>query len=186
MSAPSQLAEKLAGTTYSLLLQSLDEALLNELWTTYGFPEFAVVVRDRHLPSLSRFLAAESIAQRHGSWGDLYMKTVADLYVEGLAQDFPGSANPWGLPFELGILAQRVIKIGEAALEGLAGLLTNDRRLYFSGSEEATMGERYQYRVKDVAAVLVSRIAFLPYGDKDTPAERDEKILALEKLYRQS
>ena len=58
----------------------------------------------------------------------------------------------------------------------LLNLLENEKRVYYAGSEEATLGHHYGYRVKDLAAYYISKIRNIPLELDEDPGKRDEAI----------
>ena len=54
--------------------------------------------------------------------------------------------------------------------------MDDDRRVYYAGSQEATFGNSYRYRVKDLAAFYISQIGNSPFEVDEAPRKRDEEI----------
>ena len=67
----------------------------------------------------------------------------------------------------------------ELAVAALRPLLDDDRVIRSSGSREATYGNGFKYRVKDLAAFFVASIRKLPFAVGEDPAVRDRAIAAL-------
>jgi len=89
-------------------------------------------------------------------------------------------AHPWGMTGELdGPLGQHLVGLGEPAVAALRPLLDDDRVIRSSGSREATYGNGFKYRVKDLAAFFVASIRKLPFAVGEDPAVRDRAIAAL-------
>ncbi|MEO1270185.1 MAG: hypothetical protein AAFX99_19025, partial [Myxococcota bacterium] len=100
-------------------------------------------------------------------------------YGQALAQDYVGMANPWGLPKTIGPLGERLLGLGEAVVPMLMANLSNDDAVTYAGSEEASIGNAYRFRVKDLAAYYLALIrAEVFIIDKD-PAARDDEIAQL-------
>jgi hypothetical protein len=96
-------------------------------------------------------------------------------------------ANPWGLPgVPDGQIAAHVLRLGEAAIPALLPLLDDDTPVQFSGSKEATYGNRFAWRVKDIAASLISRIRGIPFEADALPAARDSAIVRLKTSVKRS
>ena len=86
-------------------------------------------------------------------------------------------ANPWGLPGDLGgPVAAHVLDLGDAAVPAFAALLNDASPLRYSGSQEATYGNSYNYRVKDEAAALIAELIGVPYPVHLNPQDRDAEI----------
>jgi hypothetical protein len=88
--------------------------------------------------------------------------------------------NPWGLPGELdGDAGRHLVSLGEAAAVALEPLLDDERRVPYWGSQEATWGNSFAFRVKDFAAFFVSAIRGRPYVLHTDPSARDGDIQKL-------
>lgn len=175
----AELAEILSTAGYWGLLSS-DAA--DRAWAASGEGEgLRALVLEEDGDATARLLAAELLARRDGSPGALPSDALARAYVDGLrAGAFAEMANPWGIPSgPLGPLGERVASLGAAAIEPLAGALGDRAPVRFGGSRDATIGNSYGWRVKDVAAWVLAEItgaAFKPDGD---PVRRDAAIRAL-------
>lgn len=175
----SALANRLMTIGYIELFQGTDENALNTLWKEPEMPEsLAMLTIDPEAPALARFLAAEILFYRKEEYPpDESKKQLASVYASALARNFTGSANTWGLPNVLdGLTGEHFLALGEVAIPELTNLLDDDKRVYYEGSQEATVGHYYQYRVKDLAAYYISKIRGIPLElDKD-PNKRDVEI----------
>jgi hypothetical protein len=134
-----------------------------------------------------RFLAAE-LLQRHNRWpNDVPHDQLAVAYVAALRTDAAGMANPWGLPEDPhGPLSERVLSLGDAAIGPLLPALGDDRPLMFSGSRTASVGNSYHWRVKDVAAQLLSALIGEPFHVDENANKRDASIDALRQHIQRS
>jgi hypothetical protein len=90
--------------------------------------------------------------------------------------------NPWGLPGEVGPIGGHLMRLGDAAVPALRARLDDATPVTYGGSEDATIGNRHAYRVKDIAAFYSARLAPSPYAVLATPAERDREIAKLAAL----
>lgn len=110
---------------------------------------------------------------------------VAEIYAHALANDYTGMANSWGLLYKHeddGQVGIAFITIGEKAIPALFALLDNEStHLSYHGSIEATLGNQYNFRVKDFAAYYLGRIIGEPLQYYASPKERDEQIETLRK-----
>jgi hypothetical protein len=87
------------------------------------------------------------------------------------------AANAWGLPGRAGgQLSRHVMRLGAAAIPALWGLLDDARPVSYEGSQEATLGNSYGFRVKDLAASLIAGIRNMPFLSEKDPAARDNAI----------
>lgn len=181
-SHPDSLASRLSELGFMDLFQRLDTKALDSVWKNGASREtLEHIVRDPHADALPRFLAAEILFQRAPGYPPENAKPgLARIYAEALARNLTGMANPWGLPGKLdGETGRHLAALGEAAVPALAALLGDTRAVSYGGSEEATFGNAYRYRVKDLAAFFIATIRNLPFAVDNDPDSRDR---AIEKL----
>lgn len=174
----SQLATDLMDLGYMELFLSFDEEAIDSIWNRPdASAALAELVLDDGAADLARFLAAELLFYKVDDYPpDSARPVLVEIYTTALAHDFVGVANPWGLPGSLDVVGQHLVELGDAAVPRLVSLLDDNMILLYEGSKEATFGNSYQYRVKDIAAFLISQIAGLEYEVHLTPAERDTEI----------
>jgi hypothetical protein len=174
----SNLAARLTELGYQELFLFLDRSSLQELWTSPGGPaRLRDVAEDPAADPSARFLAAEAVWERDPA----DPPRAADLgavYAAALRDATTGVANPWGLPGAgNGVVAGHVAALDpRSAAPPFVALLADDAEVLYAGSQEATDGNRYRYRVKDIAAELVARLLGLPYDVLLDPADRDTAI----------
>jgi hypothetical protein len=180
-----QLVRELLGATFFYYPQH--ELAVERVWSQPGNPAaLEALVRDPAAPPKARFLAAEVLFAKDVFFIDRVGRPlVARLYAEALAKRYTPHGNAWGLLWEddgLGEAGGRFLVLGSEAIPALAELLDDDTVVAdYEGSEEATLGNRARYRVKDFAAYYISRIrgeALPVHGD---PAARDGEIARLER-----
>jgi hypothetical protein len=118
-----------------------------------------------------------------GFLGRVDGRVVAEVYAEALAKNYAGHANVWGLLWENdqpGPVGVRFLMLGEAAVPALRGLLDNETLVdWYAGSEEATIGNAAQYRVKDFAAYYLGDLLRRPIPFHRDLAGRDLEIAKL-------
>jgi hypothetical protein len=108
---------------------------------------------------------------------------LASLYAQALRRNMTGMANPWGLPGDLnGPVARHVLALGDEAVPAFVALLGDAGKLRYSGSQEATFGNSYNYRVKDEAAALIAELIGVPYPVHLNPQDRNAQIDLLRQL----
>jgi hypothetical protein len=171
------LTDRLTSLGYVNLFMRLDDAGLNELWDKPGAQVgLTSILMDQCANTEARFLAAEILFERLPGFPPDKLRTLlGQLYVCALSQAEMG--NPWGLPGELdGQAGQHLVKIGGPAIKALFGLLDDQRQILYAGSEEATFGNSFRYRIKDLAAFYISKIGGHPYVLYETPEARDTEI----------
>lgn len=171
------LARRLTALGYEGLFERLGDRELDALWGEPGMREqLDSLAVDASAPAEARFLAAELLfRKRPGYPPPAARAALAVAYAEALKGT--SSANRWGLPGELdGAAGQHLVQLGDAAAAPLEALLSDNRRVQYAGSKEATVGNEYEYRVKDLAAFFLSRIQNVPYVVREQPAARDGEI----------
>ncbi len=177
------LADALVSTGYTDLFLRADHDAMDRLWTEYSADGFERLIDDPAVGTQARFLAAEVVfAMAEQLPANCDRALVAAAYADAMAHDYMGVANPWGLPKQVGPVGLHLFELGKVATPYLLPLLDDDARVYYGGSEAATVGNSYAYRVKDLAAAFLSAIELRPYGIVKDPVERDQRIEALRKL----
>ncbi|HWG19546.1 MAG TPA: hypothetical protein VG225_03385 [Terracidiphilus sp.] len=176
------VVEQLRQTTFLRLFQAVDDSAVNRIWGD-GRARNALqaVVRDAAAESGIRFLAAEILLVKDPGYPPSEDRAaLSEIYAMALKNAPAVMANPWGLPgmFD-GQIAGHVLRLGEAGVAPLRPLLDDPSPVVFSGSKDATYGNRYAWRVKDIAASLIARIRNLPFVPDPEPAARDQLIAHL-------
>lgn len=179
---PEELAQRLEALGYLELFLREDSTTLDEIW---GLPASRDGLRQLALTpgvdALPAFLAAEVLFARDPGFPARSERgLVARTYAGALRQNATEIANPWGLPGELdGEVAAHVLSLGDVAVPELAGLLDDPTPLSYSGSKEATAGNSYAYRVKDVSASIIAALLRVPFAVHQDPRRRDVEIARL-------
>jgi hypothetical protein len=175
----ASLQDQLLDTGYVSLFMSMDEADLNQIWSAPDArTNLAALVLDENAEPEARFLAAEVLFVKDSRYPpDKAKTTLASVYAAALSRNYTKMANPWGLPDDLdGAAGQHFVALGDAAVPKLTELLDNTTSVRYGGSSEATYGNSYQYRVKDLAAFYLSKIRGIAYTVHESPQERDAEI----------
>jgi hypothetical protein len=149
------------------------------------------IVGDRAAPMKARFLACEVLFEKRFVFvSEVGPEIVAGIYAYALAHNLTGMANSWGLLYnhnDEGPVGIRFIMIGAAAVPALLPLLDDaSRPLTYAGSEDATVGNAYGFRVKDYAAFYLSKITRSPVTFHAHAEDRDREIAALVQRLRAS
>jgi hypothetical protein len=116
---------------------------------------------------------------------DVKIDRVAAIYTDALVNNTTGMANSWGLLYEHndeGPIGIMLVMLGEEAIPELVKLLDNETIHPYHGSEEATVGDDYQFRVKDFAAYYICRIKNIEAVYHETHADRNTEIEKLKIL----
>ncbi len=185
--AHRSLAERLMALGYTDLFQRADWSALDALWREPGMPTaLAALALDAAAPVPARFLAAEILFHRGGAYPPAENGgALAKVYAAALAQGYPGGGNAWGFPGQPpdGVGAH-VAALGRDAVPALLPLLDDETPVPYEGSEEAMEAARYAFRVKDLAAHLLSAIAGVGIAVPEDPAARDAEIERLRAALR--
>lgn len=174
-----EVASRLVELGYVELFLRLDEEAIDSIW---DIPRVSEVLKalaiDSKAPPLASFLAAEVLFYKLDTYPpESDKRRLAEVYAMALRENFTAMANPWGLPGSLdGDPGMHFIKLGEWAVAPLMSLLDVESEVTYGGSREATFGNRYRYRVKDLAAFYLSRIRDIRYEVVEDPGERDKRI----------
>lgn len=186
-SSHQELADKLVESGYEGLFLYGDESEIDAIWNEPGNPErLQALISDDAISWPARFLAAEILfAKKEDFQTKEMLMPLAAIYAHALAQTgvstdgayFP--ANIWGFLYELddpGEVGQHFIDLGEAAIPELKSLLDNDDYVLYEGSREATVGNQYNYRIKDFAAFYISKIKHTSIIFHQDLGKRDREI----------
>ncbi|MBC8756315.1 hypothetical protein H2O64_16695 [Kordia sp. YSTF-M3] len=169
----------------------------NKIWNSGANEEkLKNIIEQPNSSLLGSFLAAETLRYYEVKLDKKYTNKLSEAYVYALEKtnmeddDFIGiSANSWGFLYNnknAGYLGEKLISYGEITISNLVKLLEIEGKVLYEGSEEATIGNDYQYRIKDFAAFYIAKIKNIPltfyqdFDERDAEIERLKKILANE------
>jgi hypothetical protein len=177
----SQLAKRLLELGYTELFQRPDNHAVSTLWGAKRAPQaLKQIALNPEENDEARFLAAEVVLSRQPrafSAGE--REEIGKVYAAALRQQFTGSANEWSFPVQpIGRAGEHLLLLGPYAIPALRTLLDDNTPVIFEGSQEAMIGGRYNYRVKDLAAQFIAGIAGLPFPNSTDPSVRDSAIAA--------
>jgi hypothetical protein len=177
--ATNELARTLLSFGHVGLFMGLDATALDRVWGGPGAPErLRELILDDAADPEARFLAAEVLfARASGFPPDDLKPALAAIYTRAMGST--EMANPWGLPGETDGAGQHLLQLGDAVVGPLMDMLRDERPRVYAGSKDATVGNSFGYRVKDLAAFYLSRLLNLPYLVHQRPSERDTEIEAL-------
>jgi len=191
-----QLENKLNVERYSSLFLSSGTDKVDKLWKTHKKESFVRLLNDSSVDDNVRFLAAEILFHKsEGFPSKNSYEVLASIYAHALImtgvsnEKFMLAANGWGYLYEMdsvGFIGERLILIGEPAVKYLKGLLENNDNVLYEGSEEATLGNSYRYRIKDIAAFYISKIKKIPVKFHKNIEERDREIARLKELLKEN
>jgi hypothetical protein len=179
----SSFAKKLTGREFGeFFIYPMHDETIEKIWSE---PEnhqlLDEVLSDESVSDEAKFLACVVFFKRDISFMQRHSpEKVAEIYAKALSNDLTGMANSWGLLYEDqddGTAGVAFLAIGEKAIPALSKLLDDERtNLRYRGSEEATVGNGYGYRIKDFAAYYIGRILGTPLKYYPDTADRDKQI----------
>ncbi|MGK7929774.1 MAG: hypothetical protein AB4290_31780 [Spirulina sp.] len=179
----NSLAEQLANDFYGDFFNYLHrEEIIERIWEQpNSYSTLEEIIKDRDAPMKARFLACEVLFERSFSFvEEVGGETIAEIYARALLNNYTGMANSWGLLYEFkdaGPVGIRFDMIGIEAVPSLKKLLERaDPAMPYDGSEEATVGNAYEFRIKDYAAYYLSKMLGIPVEYYPTPDQRDVEI----------
>jgi len=187
-----------AGTTDDGLARDLVAGRFGDFWNydtrdeaidkVWSLPEsyrrLVAIVGDERGDRRARFLASEVLFERDMAFlKEVGWAAVAQVYADALVNNRTGMANSWGLLWEsndTGPVGQRFIELGMESLPALTPLLDDAHApLVYQGSEEATVGNGYGFRIKDYASFYAGIVNRTPITFHRDVAERDRAIAQL-------
>lgn len=184
--ATTDLAAKLLAGDYGLMFYwPQHDVTVQKIWDEPGNPAaLEALIDDASAPPKARFLAAEVLFAKDFTFASRHdAGALARLYANALIGRFTGHANVWGLLWiddSVGQVGGRFVALGEAAIPALRELLEDTTVIdWYAGSEEATVGNRQGYRIKDFAAFYLSRMLAEPIAFHADVAARDAEIRKL-------
>ena len=185
------IAQKLADDSYGNFFNYLiPDQIIATVWAEAGgiAPLKAIIINE-DAPLKARFLACEVLQQnRFIALRSRDVKAeVIFIYAQALANNLTGMANSWGFLYKhkhdaFGPVGPMLFILGEEAIPELVKLLDNETIHLYHGSEEATVGNSYRFRVKDFAAYYICRIKNIKAVYHETHAARDAEIEKLKLL----
>ena len=192
----NKIATALKRIDYSGLFLYGERSLCDSIWQN-GINEksFISIVNNPTYKTHTRFLASEVLYDKAKKFPTtISLDTLAKIYSYALeisgAKDKPFLVgNRWGFMYydhdrgykDYGDVGKHLMNARSKAIPYLKKLLENNGKLFYEGSEEATIGNSLHYRVKDAAAFFIGQILNIPvtYYDKNT--DRDVEIEKLKK-----
>ena len=181
------LARDLGELGYRKLFLTADDSAVATVWRG-GENRQALeeIVAGEGYGDLERLLAAEVLFAEDGGFPpDGARDALGEVYARALALTGAGdrpivlTGNLWGFLYHdeaEGPLGEHLLAAGTATVPHLAALLDDDARVFYEGSQEAMLGNRLGYRVKDAAAYYIGKLTGKPVDYHEDPAERDAEI----------
>ena len=184
------LAERLESNHYGDFYNyALQEQIIQQVWAEVGgVGPLKAIVLTEEVSNKARLIAHEILLKKEFTYlraKDVDISVIAQIYATALAQNTTGMANSWGLLYEHDDMGPVGYFFGHLGEEGIAALvpLLDDQNIYlYHGSEAATVGNAYQFQVRDFAAYYISEILNEPSLYQADRAARDKEIECLKLL----
>lgn len=182
----AELVRRLVNDEYGIVFYwPQHDFTVSKIYSEPGNPELLEqVLNDPSAPGRARFIAAEVLFARDFTFIDRTRRDdLARLYGEALVKNWAGHANVFGMLWDhddVGPVGGRFVLLGRDALPALTALLDNNRIVdWYAGSEEATVGNGYGYRIKDFAAFYLGRILNVSVPFHQDRVQREAEIAKL-------
>ena len=174
------LSEKLIRYGYYQLFGNYDYSIVDRIWAE-NQDQIREMPLDNTENPLARFLSLEMIVLKDPDAFLNYQAVLAEIYLPILSNKGTVNGNIWGLPNQVGKVGEHLLQMKDrvALVDALELLLDNNGVLLYEGSREATLGNQYKYRVKDIAAYYIAKVKGIPFSVYPTPKERDKAIKSL-------
>lgn len=192
-----EFANRLIAIGFPKLFMYGEQSLAKTIWEDgENVEKLKSIISSTSSPSHAKFLAAEVLRYFEVELDPQSYVVLAEAYayaLENTSADRDNvvhlNGNLWGLLYEeddAGYLGQQFVKFGNAAMPSLTKLLDDSAsRVLYEGSEEATIGSAYQYRIKDFAAFYIAKIKHIPISFYQDFEERDKEIERLKGLIKE-
>lgn len=184
------LAQWLVQLGYRGLFNGTDqERSLDEIWKSAPQQDFERLAGDAAMPSLARFLSSQILIRKDMTFpARADLRSLTDIYIKALVDNYTGMMSDWGFQQDnddLGPVGSIFLILGDHAVPALMNLLKNDtivdykrRSPDFSGFDWTKL---QRTRIKDFAALYLSKIKNVPVHFKTRFDERDKEIAELER-----
>ena len=183
-----ELADQLVRTGYEGLFRLPDSLGRREsLWSKPGAPDSLLrLALDAGQPWLARFLAAEIIFNKQiFLFRQEHFASLVAVYVEAFKSNASGFMADWGFLADMsdtGKLGSRFILFAQLSVPLLRPLLDDPHEIPYLYPPDFPSQLRLGLRLKDFAALYLSRIYKVPIQLTEDAAQRDEEIHRLEML----
>jgi hypothetical protein len=178
---PISLESQLQQTSYPDLFERLESPARDAILSRpRAIEQLRQLVSNEAVPAGTRFLGAELLYYAgEADWPDQAARRFLPVvYGNALATLDDGST--WGIPGRWTHPAtDHAIALGEPVVPALAPLLDDEKRLRYTGSKRAMLGEHLRIRVKDVAAFIIAGALGVPYPAAESTEDRDAFIAEL-------
>lgn len=185
------LGRRLTSLGYKALFTGADhERLLAEVWASASQREFEGLATDTTAPATVRFLSSQVLLRKDMTFlSRTDLSSLSDVYVQALLGNYTGTMSDWGFlrgNEDLGVAGSIFLAFGEQSVRQLAELLSDPTVVdYDRPATDASGFDRTRLRrvrVKDFAALYLSKIKSLPVAFDVAFEQRDKEISRLERV----
>lgn len=196
----NKLEEQLIEFGYSKLFQLGEHSFADSIWENgKNYHNLLEIVSRNEYNNYARLLASELLFLKRDDFPSKDLEdTLAFIYTKALSitgdytQSIRLSGNLWGFLYHTeqfglndnGILGNHLLITNKKALPYLHKLLGNSEIIFYEGSQEATLGNSFRYRIKDAAAYFIGKIMNIPVKFYENPLDRDKEIEKLKLLLK--
>lgn len=184
----TSLARRITEVGYRALFKaSGHEHLLGEIWKSVPQRDFESLAADIEAPSQARFVASQILLSKDITfWSRADLNSLSSVYIQAMLGNYTKSMSDWGFlrrNDDMGILGSAFLVFGERAVRQLVSLLNDGTVVGYERTPPDVSGFDFnrlqKIRVKDFAALYLSKIRDVPLELKVGFEQRDEEITNL-------
>ena len=182
------LAQMLTNVGYSALFKEAGhEQSLGEIWISASQLDFETLVADTKAPLLARFLSSQILLSKDMTFfARTNLDSLSDVYIQAMLGNYTKTMSDWGFLYsneDMGIVGSVFLVFGDRSAPQLINLLCDETVVDYerafpdvSGFDQTRL---QKVRIKDFAALYLSKIKNLPIELKVAFQERDKEIIKL-------
>jgi hypothetical protein len=183
------LDRRLRNIGYAALFTEADHAqALDEIWNSASQQDFEGLVADTKASPLARFLGSQILLSKDMTFfSRTDLSSLSEVYVQALLGNYTKAMSDWGFVHsndDAGVVGGVFLVFGERSVPQLVKLLRDEKVVDYerpapdaSGFDQTRL---QRVRVKDFAALYISKIRNVPIEFKIAFDERDNEIARLE------
>jgi hypothetical protein len=182
------LARRLTNISYPTLFKEADhEHSVNDAWNSASQQDFETLVGDPGVSPLARFICSQILLSRDMTFlSRTDLDSLSDVYIQALLGNYTKAMSDWGFlqrNDDMGPVGSAFLIFGERSIPHLIDLLDDGRVVDYERPSTDISGldptRLQRVRIKDFAALYLSRIKNIPFEFKIPFNERDKAITEL-------
>ncbi|SET51934.1 hypothetical protein SAMN05216326_13227 [Nitrosomonas marina] len=198
----NEVVEAITHERYVKLFLLGDESALKSIWRDGNNRAYLErIVQDKQFEDIARVVASEILYKEKPDYPPSeYDDALAYVYSQALRMTGNNDVlvsklmgNQWGFLYhddELGdagreILGRHLMATGNKSIPYLIPLLDDTNLILYEGSQEATLGNSFGYRVKDAAAYYIAKLLGIDIRFYQQIEDRDKEIKKLKSKLRE-